>query len=73
MELNRIPSLRFINPKLSYLLVCFYLVSDQWKKMVEEEREWFLKDEWMADKSKRFGKSIVQPEMKGSFRTLSID
>lgn len=53
----------------------FILISEQWKKKVEDEREWFLKNEWMADESKRVGKKngVVRPQMEGSFRSLSID
>lgn len=53
----------------------FFLISEQWKKKVEDEREWFLKNEWMADETKRVGKKngVVRPQMEGSFRSLSID
>ncbi|XP_054276866.1 alpha-tocopherol transfer protein-like [Macrosteles quadrilineatus] len=48
-------------------------IKERWKKMVEAEREWFLKDEWLATESKRLGKSNTTSHMEGSFRSLTID
>lgn len=51
------------------------LLTDRVKRRLEEEREWIVRNEWVADESKRVGKrnGELRTEMEGSFRTLTID
>uniref|UniRef100_A0A1B6DYJ3 CRAL-TRIO domain-containing protein n=1 Tax=Clastoptera arizonana TaxID=38151 RepID=A0A1B6DYJ3_9HEMI len=48
-------------------------ITRSWKKIVEDEQEWFLRTSWIADESKRMSKKIGIQKMEGSFRSLVID
>lgn len=53
----------------------FSFLTDRLERRLEAERDWLLKDEWVADESKRVGKrnGEINTEIAGSFRTLTID
>lgn len=59
---------------LPFNLSCM-CISEQWKKKVEGEKDWFAQDKWMSNESMRVIKrnSDIFPKMEGSFRSLSID
>lgn len=61
---------RCCEPFVTIFLYC----AESWQKKTEGERDWFLKNEWVSDESKRVGKRTVRPDLdEGSFRTLSVD
>lgn len=55
--------------------MCVSFLADRTKRRLEAERDWLLKDEWVADESKRVGKrnGEINTEMGGSFRNLTVD